>query len=482
MNGLLRRRGAILGGVLVALIACAVFIPRLGAPQAAIWDESYYLTAIQRQVEHRAQFASHPPLGFLLMAAGARLAGDDGLRAPSLGLDKKVAGEDVPATYDYRPARVASAAAGVLGAIAFYGLMLILTGRVTPALLLSNLFTFENAFVVQFRAAQLDGFLVLFIVLALIPLTLALRRDGRAPWLELGFGAAVGLATMIKLAGVFLAFGGVALLVCRLVAWRARPSFSTLAACIASGLTMAAGFVVVVGFVFTWQALDGFRSPDAQSPAGRRDAAFVTPRYAQYLEGQRSLDGSVVLAAAWDDWTYMTTDMAGIPQEDANGSVPIFWPVMGRPILYRWDKMGAETRYVALVGNPVGWALGVCGLIAGLWIALKSASPQQRIMASALLAIWSAVMLCHVVLGHTRVMYLYHYFPGLTLSWSLLAVGVAEGRERWAGMPALKLLPPAVCIAHLAAFLVVAPFSFHTPLTYRQCEVRVLGAIKCQAS
>jgi hypothetical protein len=286
---------------------------------------------------------------------------------------------------------------------------------------------------------------------------------------------------MIKLAGVFFAFGGVALLVGRLIAWRARPALSTFGACVASGLTMAAGFVAVVGVVFTWQALDGFRPPDVQSPAGRKDAVFVTSRYAEYLEGRRPLDGAVVAAAAWDDWAYMTADMAGIPQEDANGSSPIFWPLMRRPILYRWDKTGDETRYVALVGNPVGWALGVCGLIAGLWTALGSASPQQRITASALLALWSAVMLCHICLGYTRVMYLYHYFPGLILTWSLLAVGVADGIERRAMTPALRLLPQAICIAHLAVFVLVAPFSFHTPLTHWQCEARVLGAIMCRA-
>lgn len=476
-----RVRAAILGALLVAAVASAVFLPRLGEPKGAVWDESYYLTALERQLEHRAQFASHPPLGFLLMATGARLAGDRESETPHLGRDKKIPGKAIPPTYDYRGARTAGAVAGVLGAVAFYGLMFALTERIGAALLLSNLFTFENAFAAQFRAAQLDGFFVFFILLALYALVLALRRDRPAPWLEIGFGAAVGLAAMVKLAAVCLAFGGVALLARRLLLRRgsAEPVAVDVGRCIASGLTMTAGFIAAVALVFTWQTLDGYRPPDAQSAAGRKDVAFVSPLYADYLQGRRPLDASVVVAAAWDDWTYMTADMAGMPRRDANGSSPAAWPLMQRPILYRWDKTGPETRYVALIGNPAGWALGLCGLIAGLWTALCASSPRRRATASALLALWGVFMICHLCLGQTRVMYLYHYFPGLILSWTLLAVALAEGMDRRSAT-ALGLPLQAIGVAHLAAFLLIAPFSFHTPLTHGWCEIRSLAAIDCR--
>ena len=55
---------------LVALIASVNFLVGLGEPRGAIWDESYYLTSTQRYLDGVAQFASHPPLGLMLIAAG----------------------------------------------------------------------------------------------------------------------------------------------------------------------------------------------------------------------------------------------------------------------------------------------------------------------------------------------------------------------------------------------------------------------------
>jgi dolichyl-phosphate-mannose-protein mannosyltransferase len=479
MSHFLHARSAILGALLVAVIAAAVFLPRLGAPQAAIWDESYYLTAIQRQVEHRAQFASHPPLGFLLMAAGARLAGDDGRYARNLGFDKKVAGEDVPAAYDYRRARIVSATAGVLGCVAFYGLMLILTGRVSYALLLSNLFTFENAFVVQFRAAQLDGLLTLFVVLALAALTAALKRPNRTPGLELAFGVAVGLATMIKLAGVCLAFGGLVLLARRVGTFKRGAIMPIVGTSAASGLTMAVGFAAVVAAVFAWQAIDGFRPPDPDTTAGRRDSAFVSPANADYLAGRSHLDIAVVAATARDDFTYMVADMEGMPNVDPNGSAPIAWPLMQQPIVYRWDRHADESRYIALIGNPVGWTLGLCGLAAGLWTALASLCAKRRSLAWGLLALWAAILAFHIGLSWTRVMYLYHYFPGLIVSWSLLANGVTDTPRMRSLNRLSRFGPPALCSLHLVAFVFVSPFSFHTPQKGLECEWRSLGTVRC---
>jgi 4-amino-4-deoxy-L-arabinose transferase-like glycosyltransferase len=114
----------------------------------------------------------------MLIAAGVALVGDNrGLAVHRLAQTKSVAGEDLPPGFSFVGVRLASALFGGLGAVLFFQLMLTLTGRPLTALALSNLYLFENAFIVQFRAAQLDAFQTVFVLLALLIVARGVRRE-----------------------------------------------------------------------------------------------------------------------------------------------------------------------------------------------------------------------------------------------------------------------------------------------------------------
>lgn len=470
----------VMGGLVTVALASALYLPRLDTPRGAIWDESYYLTAIQRQVEHRAQFASHPPLGFLLSSIVPRL-GPAGDQDHVLAARKTLAGEAVPAGYDLARARIGSALAGVLGAAAFYALMLALTERVVLALAFANLFTFENAFLVQFRAAQLDSFLMLFSLLALLAFTLSFRRADRStPRLDAAFGVAVGLATMVKLIGVWLALAGPLLLLARLKSRDDRPLGVTLIDLSRSAVLMAVSFLGAIAFVYAVQTADGFRPPNLATPAGVRDQGFISDAHEAWLEGRAHYSPGVVLAAARDDLDYMLSDLHGVPRADPNGSSPVEWPLMRRTISYRWDSAGAATRYVQLVGNPVGWAIGLAGLLLAPAVAI-GARPDRRVLALALLILWGWVMGLHVWLAQTRVMYLYHYFPALILGWCLAALAVSEILER---IPATSRVGRSAfalaVLLHLGAFWFWSPVTFGRDLATAECLARNTLTIRIQ--
>lgn len=462
-----------LGGLVTVVLASALYLPHLDTPPGAIWDESYYLTTIQRQVERRAQFASHPPLGFQLLSIAPRL-GPVRSRDAALAARKTLAGQAIPAGYDLARARIGSALAGVLGAAAFYALMLALTGRVVLALALANLFTFENAFLVQFRAAQLDSFLMLFSLLALLAFTAGFRQaDRRAPGLDAAFGAAVGLATMVKLIGVWLALAGPLLLLARLRFRGDHPLGPTLLDLSRSGVLMTASCLGAIALVYALQTADGARPPDLASPAGVRDQGFVSTLHAAWLEGRAPYSPAVVLTATRDDLTYGLSDLRGVPLTDPNGSAPDQWPLMHGTIGYRWDAVGNATRYVQLVGNPVGWAIGLAGLLLAPLVALSARCSRRRALALALLVLWAWLMGLHAWLAQARVLYLYHYFPGLILSWCLAGLAVSEGLERMAakgrdGRTALAL----ALLLHLAAFWFWSPVTFGRDLTVAGCLAR----------
>lgn len=188
--------------MLIAALASINFLVGLDRPAGAIWDESDSLTAAQRYRDRTEQFASHPPLGMMLIAAGDVLMQPDRSKADATALarDPKIQGEHIPAGFDFSSMRVASGVFAVIGAVLFYALMLRLTGRLVPALLLSPLYVFDNAFIVAFRAAHLDAFQVAFLLAGLLCFVVSEQRGSRSsPWLELGMSGCLGLALMVKM-------------------------------------------------------------------------------------------------------------------------------------------------------------------------------------------------------------------------------------------------------------------------------------------
>ncbi len=470
------RRAA--GGGVVAIVAGLVYLLNLGEPRAPIWDESYYLTSTQRYLEGRAQFASHPPLALMLIAAGEHITGANaGRDTHTLAIDRSVSGEAIPMGFDFTGVRIGSALAAVIGAVAFYILMLQLSGQTLAALALANLFVFETAFVTQFRAAQLDSFLVAFICLALVCLVSGLKSGaGKAAWADLGFGVFCGLAVMTKANAALL------LVVAPLVLIRR----STLAKNLGEGrlsvrlhgpAAMTVGFIYAVASAFLCFLAVAHLPPDTTTSAGQKDAAFISDDYRAYLEsGDLTLAG--VASAASDYQRFMAADLKGITKTDSNGSSPWMWPIGFGAINYRWDSDGVRTSYIQLVPNFIGWWIGTVAVVATVVMLALSGlyrwrDELRRDLAISILTLFAVFYFAHAVIGESRVMYLYHYFPALIMSWAIVPIAATElcsrfpilrSRIRWIGC--------GLAGAHLGAFAFFAPLVYHRQLTAPECELR----------
>ena len=163
--------------VLVAVLAAVVFLVRPGVPAGLVWDEGYYATSTQRYLDGRAQFGTHPPLGLMLLAAGeAALRPNASIDTSRVGDTKHIAGEALPAGYSPVGMRLASGSAAAMGAVVLLMLVLRLAGSLPAALLVANLYLFDNALVAHLRAAHLDAFQLLFSLLALWAWASAVRR------------------------------------------------------------------------------------------------------------------------------------------------------------------------------------------------------------------------------------------------------------------------------------------------------------------
>ena len=479
--------------MLVIALATMNFLVGIGQPAQPIWDEKYYLTAAQRYEDGTAQFASHPPLGLMLIAAGdALLRPNHEIDTHPIGWDKQVTGDHLPKRYSFAGVRLMSALFAVIGAALFFAIMLNLTHSVLQALLLSNLYVFENSFMAHFRAAHLDSFQLVFAMLALLCFISSVRRGLHSSGgLDFLLGAACGLATMVKLNAVLWTLLGVMLILRRAIIGRrcmARPRLFMNA--LRDGAVMATGCLAAIAAVFLLLVELCPHLPPPGSPAGGKDQAFISPPYRAYLEGKAGLSAGVVLTAAQDYTRFMLADQKTIPLDDPNGSRPILWPLNTAPINYRWDSDGVRTAYIQLTGNPWSWLVADIAIIAAVGLLIlprrhpcPSSDPERRALMLMLLLHYMVFMAAHACLATMRVMYLYHYFLGLLLAFCLVPLTFAEACERW---PALRAGQQPALVAFtvllLAGFTFFSPLSLHRPLTHAQCERRnvLQHVVDCQ--
>lgn len=479
---------------LVALLASINYVAGLDHPSQPIWDESYYLTSTQRYADGTAQFASHPPLGLMLIAAGDAIVGANrGLHTSALARDKEVRGQELPEGYSFAGVRLASGVFAVVGAIVFFVLLLELTQRRIVALLISNLYVFDNALVAHFRAAHLDAFQIAFALCALLCFVISAKRQEKSsPWIEFALGVSCGLAAMVKLNAALLTILGVMLVARRVcIGWRSRPLLAQLVSATREGVVMLAGCLLAIVAVFAIHVAISPHPPDPATAAGRKDDRFVSATYRAYLNRERPLTASVVLAAMRDYASFMAADFDGMTRADPNTSSPPQWLLNTKTINYRWDSDGIRTSYVQLTGNPVGWTLALVVPIAAVWLVIlqwsrprASTHPYRRDVMAMLLLLYAGFMIVHGYLATLRVMYLYHYFPALLLAFCLLPLVMREAADRWRVLRArqVSLFAGATALL-LAGFVFYSPLTFHRAMTHGECELRNIlqRVVVCQA-
>lgn len=473
---------------LVLAIAVCVFFVNRAEPPHLFWDENYHVTSAQRYIEGVAHLEPHPPLGLMLIAAGEALYGaNEHVNKHVLVRDKKINGSDLPAGFSFGGMRLMPSLFAAFGALMFYGLMYAITQHRLQALLLSSLYLFENAFVVHFRATHLDSFQMFFSIAALWQFVyLWKRQTPLSAWNYAALGALCALALMIKVNAVFL----YALFVVLYFkdAKTHNPIYSPVWAldfARKSGAAIAAS-VLVVFVTFYLHASLGHTLPDRGTSAGRQDLANMSPQYQAYVKEHSVLTPGLVAIVIRDYFAFMDKDHKGVPKLNTkkpgeNGSHPLHWPFHDRNINYRWDTKDGKTSYVELVGNQLSWYLGTaCVAIALVLIAqhrlLRKPIPTHGHTYSLIetfTGLYVLFMLMNLWLISQRVMYLYHYFLGLMISYVLIALVWQYACEANAALARHRIkIMSAVVAALFVSFMFFLPLSDHWPLSKTQCERR----------
>lgn len=369
----------LLGACIVAMIGLGAYL-RVHAfdfPEKFLFDEHHFVENARNYLQHRADSNDHPPLGKLVIATSILAFGDH--------------------AFAWRlPALASGVLTIVLGGWAAARLFRTpLAGWLAAALLSADGFLIGYS-----RAALLDGFLALSVVVTLLVCTFRWT-----PWLALAAGLVAGLATSMKFTGG--AVGIPLLLSLTLTPVPRRQKLGL-------GLLLL-GAAVTVYFA---QYSTGLWL--THRPASLGEVVTCTRRL---LEGHAKATAMThPLTSSWPTWI--------LPR---------------RPLLLGYEVSGRNARALSAVANLATWwaALGVALTLAGrtLWQGLSSVVLERpgsnppsfltRQGRAAVLCLLTALAFLLPWVLTRRDSYIYHSLPSYHALIVLLAGYLAwQWRER----------------------------------------------------
>ena len=446
--------------IAVSVISFAVFLRDLDKPSLIFWDEHYHLSSAQRYIKGDFFMELHPPLGKLLIALGEQLwnLDDNKIRYAS-----EIHIPDTTANFSMKGYRFFPALLAALAVPLLFLILLKITGNIFHSLLFSLLYVFDNALVVHFRSAMLDGILVFFSVLAVYAyMRISAEGSRRISYLAAGlFGFAFACAVASKIVALVL------LTLLPLLFLKLWPNYLQFLKYLAS-----ASCAFLLSYVLIWGI--HFQLASKINPALENGGYFTaSEEYKKILNSgeNTSINNFYVM---WREALRFSSDHAqGVPKLDLckdpeDGSPFYFWPFGARSIDYVREEVSPKNfRYLYLQANPVVWLIGLLGVLMASAICLADvffASPiklKSRFTLNTFLALYYAYMIGVSQVG--RVMYLYHYFIPLVISLILAAIVFYEVRTIGKFTITAKVKN---ILASLMIMIVISSFVWYSPLTY----------------
>ncbi len=455
------RTGAWLGGVAVLVISFFSVFYNFWTPRSFFWDENYHVAAAQKYLNGVFFMEPHPPLGKLVIAAGEALLGFNTTNDQFIGTDYA---NNPPEDFVMTGFRLFPTLLAWLSAPLLFLCFLALTKKPLHATLLSFFYMFDNAILVQVRAAMLEGTLIFFCALTILSFLLlrdAVDRPKRCLWLAALFGVAWGAAVTTKI------FALIFLLLLPTIAWWLRKS----PALLLQTLGVIAATFLLTG-VAVWQV--HFAVGTSIQPSLSDEGYYqASDTYKTYLEEGKNRSLTAFPVMLRDSMAYMHSYESGVPKlnlckDDENGSPWFFWPVGGRTISYRWETPDNSVyQYLYLVPNPVVWGLALLAVLFAVSLVfgalfgggMKDVKDLPLLLTFLALYCGFFAAVAHI----ERVLYLYHYF--LPLIFGMLLVPLCVSNIRSFGTKVATESAKTTLLLVLSAMTFLS-FQYFRPLTY----------------
>jgi dolichyl-phosphate-mannose--protein O-mannosyl transferase len=205
--------------------------------------------------------------------------------------------------------------------------------------------------------------------------------------------------------------------------------------------------------------------------------------YKEIIAKKETANPANFLVMLKDILRYMSDYQKGVPRlnlckKGENGSLFIGWPLGIKAISYRWEKHGSQVQYIYLQGNPVTWMIGLISVFLSVVLVVGAfvfgvPVKNRRIFEYITAFVFIYVSYMIAVGQIPRVMYLYHYFIPLTISYILAVLlfyylfeEYLKSKIVWTG---LGLIAAAIVFA----WWFYSPFTYYKPLNTEEFNKRV---------
>lgn len=470
--------------LLLAVLSFTLHFAFLSYPAQVVFDEVHFGKFVAAYSTGQYYFDIHPPLGKMLIAGFAKLAGANPV------FDFAQIGQALPADTLFA-LRFLPAFFGSIFVL-FFAWLAYLMFRDKPTALLAGFFILlDNAFLVQSKFILVDIFMLCFEILTLCFFFLWQRQTAfRAKWftyLTLT-GIFAGLTISVKWTGVaVIGIMGVILLVKvfseKLNNYLSPPLLKKggvgggnleIKNYPSSILPSSEGrrkifieaifsLFIIIFISFTLYLIPFWLHFQLLPDSGPGDA-FMSPAFQQELKYGR--DNVSQPLSFWQKFIELNKTMytanANLTAKHPFESKWYSWPVNNKPVYY-WnqesfsDLPGRQAK-IYLFGNPVLWPLAGLGVIFGLLaLLIKKIRRQLSPALLILLLAYFANLLPFILIK--RAAFLYHYLPAVMYAILLLAFWLNRfwPKEK-------RIFITTLCLI-LLGFIVIAPISYGCPLS-----------------
>jgi dolichyl-phosphate-mannose-protein mannosyltransferase len=438
----------------ILLVSHIVYWKDYWKPQGFFWDENYHIASAAKYLRGTFFMEPHPPLGKLMLALGEQLLQIN--NAATFGYEKFdiIPHQMLNESFSFAGFRFFPALFAIANVLLFSGIAYWLTTSYILTAAFCFLPILDTALVLHSRGAMIDSFLLFGHLLSIFFFFILLkyRRSENASTGEKfgliasGFGMAFGLffASMTKLFGLAL-----------LVLW---PLLYIFRSDLRSHFKKFFPLQFIMVFIFSlaiWFVHIEY-GKKIEPTLINRGEYFISSDYEKWLLGIEPDSIAHFPQKLWEHFRYIVFFEENVAATDwtdplVTGSYPITWPLGSRPIPYRWEKKNGQHRYLYLVPNPWAWGAGLAGLVLSifLWVrrGKKLLTESPEIVSMIALYFGYFIPMCFI----PRVLYLYHYFPLLFISWILLILFIKQAQlvmsEIWK-----KRLQIALCVFPIFIF------------------------------
>lgn len=449
--------------ILLLILSTSIVFYRLDVPQAIIFDETYHIPSAQKYLNGVFFQEYHPPLGKLLIAAGYLLVDGDKITDDFVNIGK--INQDWPKNLDITGFRISSAFFGIFLPVIFFFLILVITNQRILSFLISLLILLDPAIIMQSRIAMLDVFLLFFIGFSLFFVAYLEDREIKIQHLVL-WGFVSGCAVSIKYTGLISILPILVLALDRKRSLKPRVYF-----------LMIFFLTLFITFIIFWQIHFSLTNDVVDNNTYNASHSHLLV-ISDETESISPLEKFYIRLA--DSFQYHITHTRGVPalklgDPDEIGSAWYHWMLGGRAINYRWETGdGISYKYSYLITNPITWMISLLGVILSTSIVLSHAlfdflpnNNLKRYLFVFVCLYWAYLIPFWFI---KRVMYLYHYLPGMVIGLVLFAIVMRLHLISHKKYFILSL--SLIVFMALIIFILLSPFIYYQDLTSVEFQIR----------